>query len=424
MIAERLGMDPLELRMQNLLATATGDDRRGDGGRALPASCWPSAAAGIGWDASEPADGALRQPKVRAKGLSCIIKGTVTPVDVDRRRQAQRGRQPERPDQLGRDGPGASRRRWPSSPPKKLGLPVDQVPVSDVGHRRHALRPADQLQPRRRYAMGKAVVGGRWTTSGAQLLELAARPAGGRDRTTWRWPGGSRAGQGRTRRRALDLRRGRAPARGAATCWARRPSRTEGGLDPDTGQGIGSVHWHQAAGGAEVEVDLETGKVEVLRYHAAVYAGRIVNPVQAELQTEGSVAFGLGQALFEEMLYDGGQLQNGNLGDYMIASIEDLPAIHLDVLEHPEADDDPWHRRDVAATGHARHRQRRLSRHRRPHHRPADHRREGPARPPCSRRGDCRMTASHLPNRSPAAPRGRGRQGHPDPARQRRRARS
>ena len=110
----------------------------------------------------------------------------------------------------------------------------------------------------------------------------------------------------------------------------------EGGLDPRPGQGIGSVHWHQAAGGAEVEVDLETGKVEVLRYHAAVYAGRIINPVQAELQTEGSVAFGLGQALFEEMLFDGGQLQNGNLGDYMVPSIEDVPPIGLSILEHPD----------------------------------------------------------------------------------------
>jgi CO/xanthine dehydrogenase Mo-binding subunit len=45
--------------------------------------------------------------------------------------------------------------------------------------------------------------------------------------------------------------------------------RSEGGLDAQTGQGIGSVHWHQAAGAAEVEVDLETGKVNVLRYHAA-----------------------------------------------------------------------------------------------------------------------------------------------------------
>jgi CO/xanthine dehydrogenase Mo-binding subunit len=116
--------------------------------------------------------------------------------------------------------------------------------------------------------------------------------------------------------------------------------RTEGGLDPATGLGIGSVHWHQAAGAAEVEVDLETGKVEILRYHAGVYAGRIMNPVQAELQTEGNIAFGVGQALFEEMVFDGGQLQNGNLGDYMIASLEDMPGdVHADVIEHREAND-------------------------------------------------------------------------------------
>jgi CO/xanthine dehydrogenase Mo-binding subunit len=116
--------------------------------------------------------------------------------------------------------------------------------------------------------------------------------------------------------------------------------RTEGGLDPATGLGIGSVHWHQAAGAAEVEVDLETGKVEILRYHAGVYAGRIMNPVQAELQTEGNIAFGVGQALFEEMVFDGGQLQNGNLGDYMIASLEDMPGdVHADVIEHREVND-------------------------------------------------------------------------------------
>jgi CO/xanthine dehydrogenase Mo-binding subunit len=116
--------------------------------------------------------------------------------------------------------------------------------------------------------------------------------------------------------------------------------RTTGGLDPENGQGIGSVHWHQAAGAADVEVDLETGKVDILRYHAGVYAGRIINPAQAELQTEGNIAFGVGQAFFEEMLYDNGQLQNGNLGDYMIASIDDMPAdIDLNVLEHLEANE-------------------------------------------------------------------------------------
>ena len=43
---------------------------------------------------------------------------------------------------------------------------------------------------------------------------------------------------------------------------------THGGLDPETGQGRATVHWHQAAAAAEVEVDLETGHVKLLRYEA------------------------------------------------------------------------------------------------------------------------------------------------------------
>ena len=111
---------------------------------------------------------------------------------------------------------------------------------------------------------------------------------------------------------------------------------TEGTLDPETGQGISSIHWHQAAGAAEVEVDLDTGRVELLRYEAAVYAGRAINPVQCELQAEGNVAFGVGQALFEEMVFDQGQLQNGSLADYMVAYPADMPGrLGVTTLENP-----------------------------------------------------------------------------------------
>jgi CO/xanthine dehydrogenase Mo-binding subunit len=116
--------------------------------------------------------------------------------------------------------------------------------------------------------------------------------------------------------------------------------RTEGSLDPETGQGISSIHWHQAAGAAEVEVDLDTGKVEVLRYEAAVYAGRAVNPVQCELQSEGNVAFGVGQALFEEMTFDQGQLQNGSLADYMVVYPADMPReLCVTILESAARDE-------------------------------------------------------------------------------------
>ena len=111
---------------------------------------------------------------------------------------------------------------------------------------------------------------------------------------------------------------------------------TRGGLDLETGQGIGSVHWHQGAIGCEVEVDMETGKVRVLHLTPHVFAGRVVNRRLCELQLEGSAIFGLGQALFEEMAYDDrGQLLNANLGDYNIPSFEDIPKkLNPGALEH------------------------------------------------------------------------------------------
>ena len=100
---------------------------------------------------------------------------------------------------------------------------------------------------------------------------------------------------------------------------------SQGGLDPETGQGVATPHWHQGAGACEVEVDIETGKVRVLRYHSASFAGRVVNPSLARLQNDGNVIFGMGPALLEEMAFDQGQPVNPNLSDYMLPSILDAP---------------------------------------------------------------------------------------------------
>ena len=99
----------------------------------------------------------------------------------------------------------------------------------------------------------------------------------------------------------------------------------EGGLDPDTGQGIASSHWHQGAAAAEVEVDEETGKFSVIRLHTPVYAGRVVNRPAAELQNEGSMIMGLGTTLFESNEFAEGQITNANLSDYNIPSMDDMP---------------------------------------------------------------------------------------------------
>ncbi len=100
--------------------------------------------------------------------------------------------------------------------------------------------------------------------------------------------------------------------------------------DPVTGEPGASAHYHHAVGAAEVAVATDTGKVRLLRFHAAAFAGRMVNPTQCELQVQGNVVAGLGQALFEEVVYDGGKVVNPNLGDYLVPSMEDLPG-HLSV---------------------------------------------------------------------------------------------
>jgi CO/xanthine dehydrogenase Mo-binding subunit len=99
-------------------------------------------------------------------------------------------------------------------------------------------------------------------------------------------------------------------------------------LDPATAQGVAAADWHQGAGAAEVEVDRETGQIRVLRYHAAAWAGRVVNRRGAELQNLGNVIYGLGPTVMEEVLFDEARIANASLydfRDYHIPSIRDLP---------------------------------------------------------------------------------------------------
>jgi CO/xanthine dehydrogenase Mo-binding subunit len=112
-------------------------------------------------------------------------------------------------------------------------------------------------------------------------------------------------------------------------------------LDTETGQGIGSPQWHPCVAAVEVTIDTETGRVTIDRLHLALYVGRMINPTQCELQIRGAALFGLGQALFEELLTDeGGTVTNANLSDYMIPSFLDVPrGFDETVLETPDSID-------------------------------------------------------------------------------------
>ena len=77
---------------------------------------------------------------------------------------------------------------------------------------------------------------------------------------------------------------------------------------------------------AEVEIDPETGRVEVVRYAAVNDFGTIVNPMLVEGQIHGGVVQGIGQALMESVRYDeSGQLLTGSFMDYALARASDAP---------------------------------------------------------------------------------------------------
>jgi CO/xanthine dehydrogenase Mo-binding subunit len=88
----------------------------------------------------------------------------------------------------------------------------------------------------------------------------------------------------------------------------------------------GPVFWEVCVGAAEVEVDPETGIVKVRRTATAADVGRAINPQLVERQDEGATLQGIGNALFEEMVYEDGLLLNDTLLDYRVPTFEDLPA--------------------------------------------------------------------------------------------------
>jgi carbon-monoxide dehydrogenase large subunit len=110
-------------------------------------------------------------------------------------------------------------------------------------------------------------------------------------------------------------------------------------MDPETGQSERpSIFWMYAAAGAEVEVDPETGEVTVMRLVAAGDAGKAINPLACEQQIEGSAVMGLGMAVMEELVWDGGRTLNPTFLDYKLPTTVDMPATEALIVEsgHPE----------------------------------------------------------------------------------------
>jgi carbon-monoxide dehydrogenase large subunit len=119
-------------------------------------------------------------------------------------------------------------------------------------------------------------------------------------------------------------------------------------LDFETGQGTRAVvHYTVGAQAVDLEVDTETGEIEVLMIASAYDVGKAINPDLIMTQIEGGAVHGMSSA-FEGLKFDArGQPLNPNLLDYRIATAVDIPKeIHGDFVETP-LEDGPWGARGV-----------------------------------------------------------------------------
>ncbi|MDO8785247.1 MAG: molybdopterin-dependent oxidoreductase, partial [Syntrophales bacterium] len=112
-------------------------------------------------------------------------------------------------------------------------------------------------------------------------------------------------------------------------------------IDPSvytTGRGNYSPAYSFSTGTAEVKVDKETGKVEVLKFTFAHDVGKAINPNNVKGQIEGSICMGLGYGLFEELLVEKGGILNPTFLDYKIPTALDMPETEIILVESVDPD--------------------------------------------------------------------------------------
>jgi carbon-monoxide dehydrogenase large subunit len=113
-------------------------------------------------------------------------------------------------------------------------------------------------------------------------------------------------------------------------------SELEGGLESHVIFDPPNATWPFGAHLAMVEVDAETGDVELLRYITVDDCGNVINPMIVAGQVHGGVTQGIGQAMFEDAIYDSdGNMLTGSLLDYPIPTAADLPMFELNHTTTP-----------------------------------------------------------------------------------------
>ncbi|HJM42166.1 MAG TPA: molybdopterin cofactor-binding domain-containing protein [Nitrospinota bacterium] len=107
-------------------------------------------------------------------------------------------------------------------------------------------------------------------------------------------------------------------------------------INRETGVGNPSLAYSFGAQVAEVKVDLESGRVKVVRMTSAIDCGVALNPTAVEGQVDGSVSGGIGQALMEGFDTKGGLMLNPSLLEYRLPQVSDMPEMETHIVETRE----------------------------------------------------------------------------------------
>lgn len=164
-------------------------------------------------------------------------------------------------------------------------------------------------------------------------------------------PAGVSNVEGGQRISVQDLVQKRFGARGATITTAENFTTTWVPYDHATGlTEKATEHWFAGAAAVRLAVDTWTGRIRTQHLAIAGDVGRAVNPTLVEQQLTGAALMGLGHTLFDELVYDQGQLTNATLLDYQLPSFKDVPEKLTPIIVESAHRDGPFGAKGVGET--------------------------------------------------------------------------
>jgi len=347
MAAEKLKLDPVEIRLKNLLKpgiseTGTGERLREDAGD--PVSVAKSVAKSIGWGL--PSQKPTRPGRFRGKGIALCLKGPAQPPNAAASAIIKFN------EDVSVDlliGTGSFGQGTPTGlcqlVAEELGIPFDKVHVGLVRSTDVSAYTWQTVGSRGLFTDGAALMDA-VKDAKDQIREVAAQVLKVRpeeleiadERVSLRgvpWHGlqlsevvfGYTYPDGRSIGGPII---GRGKFMSALTTY----------LDPDTGQGVPTIFHTFGGTGVEIEVDVLTGVIEIIKASQAYDVGKAVNPLLLKGQIDGGFIMGQSVALYEEVLFDEqGWVLNPNLSNYKILRAKEAPTeIDGILIETPQND--------------------------------------------------------------------------------------